>query len=62
MNALIATLFIAGAILAGVASAQAIPAAPLGQEAREANVIQVAKACKRGYQLTPRGCRRIKGR
>ena len=63
MKILVATIFIAGASVAWLAPAGAMSVAPLGQEAAKAtNVVPVAKACSRGYQLTPNGCRKMKSR
>ena len=63
MKTLVAAIFIAGVSLAGLAPAQAISPAPLGKDAKAMTMVEeVAKACRRGYQLTPRGCRRIKSR
>ena len=67
MKALTVALFIAGVglagtSLAGLAPAKAMSVAPLGQNAGTEMVVRVAKACKRGYQLTPKGCRKIKSR
>ena len=63
MKAVIAVIFVAGVSLAGLAPAQAMSVGPLVQQARrESMVLQVRKACKRGYQLTPQGCRKMSGR
>jgi hypothetical protein len=59
MKALIATIFIAGASFAGVGSVQAMSVAPLAEQAgAETMIVQVRKACTRGYILTPHGCRK----
>jgi hypothetical protein len=59
----IALIFAVGASLAGLAPAQAMSVGPLAQQAgAESMVVQVKKACKRGYQLTPHGCRKMSGR
>ena len=59
MRVLVAAIFAAGVSLAAVSSAQAVPAAPLGEAATAtASVIDV-QACGRGLQLTPRGCQPI---
>lgn len=63
MKTLIATIFVAGLSLAAQAPAQAMSAAPLAQVVTDSSdIVRVAKACKRGYQLTPNGCRKIKSR
>jgi len=63
MKAVIAMIFVAGVSLAGFAPAQAMSVGPLAQQAgAESMVVQVRKACKRGYQLTPHGCRKMSGR
>jgi len=63
MKALVAVIFIAGVSLAGAAPAQAMSAAPLAEQARaETMIVQVKKACTRGYILTPHGCRKKNSR
>ncbi|MEJ0078740.1 MAG: hypothetical protein WDO17_25505 [Alphaproteobacteria bacterium] len=60
MKTLIATIFVLGASLTALSSAQAMSVAPLAEAAKDASaVVQVAKACRRGYRLTPHGCRKI---
>lgn len=59
MKTLVAIIFISGIGFAGVAPAQAMPASPLAQQAAATDTVwQVAKACTRGYILTPKGCRK----
>jgi hypothetical protein len=58
MKMLIAAVFVVGLSFAVSAPAQAMPVAQLGQQVKDSAVEEVRKACKRGYKLTPRGCRR----
>lgn len=63
MKALVATIFIAGASFAGLGPVQAMSVAPLAEQAgAEAMIVQVRKACSRGYILTPHGCRKKNSR
>jgi len=66
MNALVATIFAAGASLTTLSSAQAITvtAAPLAEAAKEtSSIVEVqgnrAGGCERGYMMTPQGCREV---
>jgi hypothetical protein len=59
MKTLVAIVFISGVGLAGVGPAQAMPVSPLGKAATATEMVwSVAKACSRGYLLTPKGCRK----
>lgn len=62
MRAVIAMFFVAGVSLAGFAPAQAMSVGPLAQQAGAESMVVQVKACKRGYQLTPHGCRKMSGR
>jgi hypothetical protein len=68
MKTLIAALFAAGVSLTVQSAAQAIPAAPLAEAAKEtSSVVEVqvergrnkAGGCKRGYRHTRNGCRKV---
>jgi hypothetical protein len=80
MIRIVASIFIASLGVAGVASAQAFPIAPLTQTEATAPLPVAGgcgagwhrgpdgacrrtgggKACRRGYELTPRGCRPVR--
>jgi hypothetical protein len=65
MNPLLMTIFVACASIAGAASAQAMSAAASLIEATKAATMITtvgSRACRRGYSLTPKGCRKIKSR
>jgi monoamine oxidase len=62
MKTITVAIFIVGAGLAGLSSAQAMPVASLDHDVKTTMAMILAakaKACKRGYKLTPKGCRRI---
>ena len=59
MKALVAAMFAAGVSLTTLSSAQAIPAAPLAEAAKETSSVVEVQACGRGLQATPRGCQPI---